>query len=251
VNLGVNAANGVVKVDPISAQLYGGTLKGSAVVDASSDTPIVTEDLALQNVQAGGLVQDLFGLKRLSGIANFSMSTRALGSTVGEIRHTLNGRMGFSFKNGAIEGINIWDAIARAEALIKHQPAPPAASSRTEFTSLRGTGTIHNGVLDNRDLVANLLFLNLDGSGKLDLAENTLDYELKAHITGTPRLGAQSDLSGLVGKTIPLQVSGTLSSPSVRPDINGAVQNELQKKKQELRKKLENKLKGIIHVPAD
>ncbi|MBU6420897.1 MAG: AsmA family protein [Gammaproteobacteria bacterium] len=249
-SLGVTAANGVVQINPVSAELYGGALKGSLRIDASSDTPVVTEDFTLTNVQAGGLVQDLFGVKRLSGTANLSMSTRALGPTVGEIRHTLNGRMSFAFKNGAVQGINIWYAIAQAEALVRHQPAPPPAANQTEFANLRGSGSIRNGVLDNRDLVANLPFLNLDGSGKLDLAENTLDYALKAHITGTPKLGAAADVSGLAGKTIPLRITGTLASPSVRPDIGGAVQSELEKKKQELRKKLENKLKGIIHVPA-
>ena len=250
VSVSVNAAKGVVQINPISAQLYGGTLKGGVHIDASSDTPIVTEDLSLQGIQAGGLVQDLFGVKRISGTANLQANTRALGPTVGEIRHTLNGRMSFSFKNGAIQGLNVWNAIARAQALLKHQPPPAAAANQTEFADLHGSGSIRNGVLDNRDLVAQLPFLNLEGAGKLDLAENTLDYRLKAHITGTPRLGAQSDLGGLAGKTIPLQITGTLTSPNVRPDISGALQSELQKKQEELRKKLEEKLKGIIHVPA-
>ncbi|MGH8363352.1 MAG: AsmA family protein [Gammaproteobacteria bacterium] len=248
-SVSVHAAGGIVQVNPLSAQLYGGALTGSVRIDANSDTPVVTENLSLQNVQAGGLLQDLLGVKRLSGTANLQVNTRALGPTVGEIRHTLNGKMSFAFRNGAIQGINIWNAIARAEALAGHQPAPPPAANQTEFATLRGSGDIRNGVLDNRDLVAQLPFLNLDGSGKLDLAENTLDYKLKAHITGTPKLGAGTSVSGLAGKTIPLQISGTLSSPSIRPDIGGAVQNELSKKKEELRKKLENKLKGILHVP--
>lgn len=254
-SVGVHAANGVVQVDPLAAQLYGGTLTGSVRIDAGSDTPVVTEKLSLQNVQAGGLLQDMLGVKRLSGTANLQVATRALGPTVGEMRHTLNGKMSFALKNGAIQGINIWNAIARAEALARHQPAPPPAANQTEFASLQGSGNIRNGVLDNRDLVAQLPFLNLVGSGKLDLAENTLDYGLKAHITGTPKLGAKSDLSGLAGKTIPLKISGTLTSPSITPDIAGAVQErahaEVQKKKQEVRGRLENqirdKLKGLLN----
>ena len=253
VSLGVTAAKGLVRLTPVSAQLYGGTLDGNAQIDASSDTPIVTEDVTLKNVQAGALVQDLFNLKSLSGTANLEMKTRALGPTVGEIRHTLNGRMSFSFKNGAIEGVNVWDAIERAYALVKQQPAPPPVPKRTEFADMHGSGSIRNGVLDNRDFSASLPFLNLNGEGKLDLAENTLDYELKAHITGTPKLGARSDLSGLAGQTIPLQISGTLSSPNVRPDIGGAVraraESELNSKKQELRNKLKNKLEDILHSP--
>ncbi|MDE2140014.1 MAG: AsmA family protein [Gammaproteobacteria bacterium] len=253
--VGVHAAGGIVQVNPLSAQLYGGALTGSVHIDANSDTPVVTENLSLQNVQAGGLLQDLVGVKRLSGTASLRVNTRALGPTVGEMRHTLNGKMSFALMNGALQGINIWNAIARAEALVRHQPAPPPAANQTEFATLQGSGEIRNGVLDNRNLVAQLPFLNLEGSGKLDLAENTLDYQLKAHITGTPKLGAKSDLSGLAGKIIPLKISGTLTSLSVTPDIAAAVQErartELQKKKQEVRGRLENrirnKLKGLLN----
>ncbi|MGB9429560.1 MAG: AsmA family protein [Gammaproteobacteria bacterium] len=253
ISIGVNAHNGLVRVDPLSAQLYGGTLAGTLQIDASSDTPIVTENLTLENVQAAGLVQDLFKLNRLSGTASLRVNTRALGPTLGEIRHTLNGRMDFAFKNGAIEGLNIWDAIERAYALVKQQPAPPPAPARTEFTDMHGSGSIRNGVLDNRDFVAYLPFLTLNGAGKLDLAETTLDYDLKAHITGTPKLGAGSDLSGLAGQTIPLHISGTLSNLSVRPDLGGAlharVENELDKKKAEAKEKLKSKLENILHEP--
>ncbi len=252
-NVTISAHNGLVSVNPVSAQLYGGSLAGSMQIDASSDTPIVTENLTLQNVQAGVLIQDMFKLKRLSGTTDLHVSARALGPTVGEIRHTLSGRMDFSFKNGAIEGVNIWDAIERAYALVKQQPAPPPAPKRTEFADMRGSGTISHGVLDNHDFSAHLPFLNLSGAGKLDLAELTLDYSLKAQVTNTPKLGARSDLSDLVGKVIPLRISGTLSNLSVRPDLGDAlharVESEINKKKEDARQKLKNKLHDILPNP--
>lgn len=258
VSIGLSAHQGVVQIQPFTAQLYGGTLVANAKIDATSNTPVVTEDLNLSGIQMGSLLQDMFKLQRLSGTANLQMNTRALGPTVGELRHTLSGRMSFALKNGAFEGVNVWNAIARAYALVKRQPAPPEAEKRTEFAEMHGNGTIRNGVLDNRDLVANLPFLNLDGAGKLDLAENTLDYTLRAHITGTPKLGGQADLSGLAGKTIPLKISGTLSSPSIKPDVGDAVrervQTELQQKKQELRNRAEDQLKdrlrNLIRAPG-
>ncbi len=249
----LSAHKGLVQMNPLSAQLYGGTLSGNMQIDATSDTPIVVEDLTLQNVQAGVLVQDLFKMKRLSGTASLHVAARALGPTVGEIRHTLEGRMNFSFKNGAIEGINIWDAVARAYALAKHQPAPPPAPRRTEFADMHGNAVINQGVLYNRDFVAYLPYLNLTGEGKLDLAELTLDYTLRGHITGIPRLGTPQNLSGLAGATIPLRISGTLSHLRVRPDLAGVlrerVNRELDKKKIQLEGKLKNRLQGILHGP--
>lgn len=250
----VSAHQGLVRINPLSAQLYGGALSGSAQIDASSDTPIVTEDLTLRNVQAGGLVQDLFKVNRLSGTANLHLATRGLGPTVGEIRHTLEGRMNFSFKNGAVEGLNVWDAIDRAYALVKHLPPPPPAPKRTEFADMHGSATISHGVLDNRDFAASLPYMNLTGAGKLDLVELTLDYSLKARLTGTPKLGARSDLGGLAGNIIPVRITGTLSNLSVRPDLGGTVrgrvESEVNKKKAELKGKLKNKLQDILHPPG-
>jgi AsmA protein len=253
-DISMSAHNGLVRINPLSLQLYGGSLSGRAQIDASSDTPIVTEDLSLHNIQAGGLVKDLFKVNRISGTANLHMATRALGPTVSEIRHTLEGRMNFSFRNGAIEGVNVWDAVARAYALVKHLPPPPPAPERTEFADMHGSATINHGVLDNRDFAAALPYMNLGGAGKLDLAELTLDYNLKAHVTGTPKLGAKSDLGGLAGATIPVHISGTLSNLSVRPDLDAVVrarvESEVNKKKTELKKKLENKLQDLLHPPG-
>ena len=253
-DVSVSAHQGLVRINPLSVQLYGGALSGTAQIDASSDTPIVTEDLTLRDLQAGGLIQDLFKIKQLSGTANMHIATRGLGPTVSEIRHTLNGRMNFSFKNGALEGLNVWDAVERAYAQVKQLPPPPAAPDRTEFADMHGSATIKNGVLDNRDFAASLPFMNLSGAGKMDMAELTLDYNLKAHITGTPKLGGRTDLGGLAGTTIPLHITGTLSNLSVRPDFGDAlrarVQDEIKTKKNDLKDKAKDKLQDILHPPG-
>jgi len=253
IDVSVSAHQGLVHINPLSVQLYGGALTGTAQIDASSDTPIVTEDLTVHDLQSAGLIQDLFKIKWLSGTMNMHIATRALGPTVSEIRHTLEGRMNFSFKNGAIEGLNIWNTVERMYALAKQLPPPPAAPNRTEFTDMHGSATIKHGVLDNRNFAATLPFMNLSGAGKLDLAELTLDYSLKAHITGTPKLGGRADLSGLAGSTIPLHITGTLSNLSVRPDVGNAartrIQNEINAKKTDLMDKAKNKLQDILHPP--
>lgn len=241
-NLGVNALQGLVKLEPLSASLYSGTLDGHVQIDARGDTPGVNEDLTLKDVQAGGLVKDLFKVDRLSGSMALQSVLQARGATVGEMRHTLDGHMQFTFKNGAYEGVNVWDSIERAYAKLKRLPAPPPAPQRTEFADVHGTATVKRGVLDNRDFVAALPYLKINGAGKVDLAENTLDYGVKAHITGTPTVGAERDLGKLTGTVIPLRITGTFSDLSVRPDLGDAVHEKVQAavnaRKAELEKQL-------------
>ncbi|HEX5339710.1 MAG TPA: AsmA family protein [Gammaproteobacteria bacterium] len=227
-DLGVSAHGGLVKLDPLSAALYSGTLAGRFQVDARGDTPGVSEDLTLKNVQAGALIKDMFKVERLSGGVDLHVGLQARGATVGEMRHTLDGRLEFAFSNGAYEGVNVWDSIARTYAKLKRLPAPAPAPKRTEFADVHGTATVRRGVLDNRDFVAALPYLKINGAGKVDLAESTLDYAVKAHVTGTPKVGAERDLGKLTGTTIPLRITGTFSDLSVRPDFGDALRDKAQ-----------------------
>ena len=221
-DLGVNAHGGLVRITPLSASLYGGSLDGELTVDAqdlTSDSPTVAESLKLKGVQLGSLVQDFAGSDRISGTLDLDSEARALGRTVGELRHTLNGRMSFSLKNGALTGVNMWDAVVRAYTDKYHLGTPAPAPQRTEFADMRGSATITRGVFYYRNFTAVLPNLSLNGSGRLDLAELTVDYGLNGRVTGLPRTGAQ-DLGGLKGLGFPIQVSGTLGNLSVRPELD-------------------------------
>ena len=252
-DMSMSAHDGLVNIKPLSASLYGGSLSGALTVDAretNGDTPIVSEDLTLGGVQVAGLAQDLAKTNRLSGTVDLKANTRAQGRLVGELRHTLNGRMNFAVKKGALEGVNVWDSIARAYALVKGQPAPAPAPARTEFADMHGSAVIKRGVMDNRDFTALLPFLTVTGAGKLDLAELTVDYSLKGKVTGSPQLGNRQDLSGLKGTTVPLHITGTLSNLSVRPDFGGVIKGKLDeavdKQKADLKKKAQDKLKELL-----
>jgi hypothetical protein len=88
----------------------------------------------------------------------------------------------------------------------------------------------------------------LGGEGKLDLAELTVDYSLKARFTGTSQLDAQQ-ASELKGAALPIHISGTLSDLSVRPDLSGLVKGKIDetmdRKKPDVRKKLKDKLQDL------
>jgi AsmA protein len=218
-DMGVSAHGGLVHVTSLSAALYGGSLEGDLQVDATNDSPVVAEDLKLKGVQLAGLGQDLAGSDRVSGTLDLDSATRALGRTVGELRHTLNGRMNFAIKKGALGGVNLWDAVVRAYADQHHAAAPASAAQLTEFADMHGSATITRGVLYDRHFGAALPFLSLSGAGKIDLAELTVDYALNGRVTGLPRAGAGADLSGLKGMNFPVHVLGTLSNLSIRPEL--------------------------------
>lgn len=220
-DLGVSAHNGLTHVTPLTATLYGGALSGDLQVDASSDSPVVTETLDLKSVQLAGFAQDFAKSSRLSGTLDLSSATRALGRTVAELRRTVSGRLSYTLKGGVLQGVNVWDAVARAYATAKSLPQPAPGDPHTDFSLLHGTASINRGLMSDRSFGATLPGLSLSGSGKVDLVELTVDYSLKAHASGAPKLGAGEDLGSLKGQDFPLHLSGTLGNLNVRPDLSG------------------------------
>ncbi|HEY1992462.1 MAG TPA: AsmA family protein [Gammaproteobacteria bacterium] len=218
----MNSAGGLMSVKPLTASLYGGTLEADLTVDASdpdpNTEPKVSEDFTFRGVQAEGLGQDLFKGTKLSGTLDLTGSVHGVGRLIGTLRRTVSGKLGFEVKAGAVEGVNVWDAIVREYARRQGQPAPAAAVPRTDFTDMRGTASITRGMLNNRDFSAALPGLSLSGAGKLDLADLALDYQLKGRVTGSAPGAA-----GLRGSSVPLHVSGTLGRISVQPDLSALV----------------------------
>jgi hypothetical protein len=111
----------------------------------------------------------------------------------------------------------VWDAIAQAYARAQGKTQPAAASTRTDFSVLRGSANVAHGVMVDKGFSAALPSLAVSGSGKLDLADLTVDYSLKGRVTGRPVAGD----AALKGATLPLHVTGTLGSLRVQPDVSG------------------------------
>src|SRR5579859_2917961 len=187
-DMGVTARDGLVDVKPLTAALYGGSLEATLQVDAHDANevhpPVVSETLVLKNVQAAGFGQDLLKSDKLSGTVELTSDLHGPGRLIGELRHTVSGHLSFTIKNGTLGGVSVWDAIARAYARVQGRPVPAEATPHTDFIGLHGSGSISRGVLSNSNFTAALPALSVSGGGKLDLADLTLDYNLKGRVTG-------------------------------------------------------------------
>jgi AsmA protein len=165
------------------------------------------------------------------------------------VMKTLDGNVDFKVADGALEGADLWYEIRRARALLKRQ-SPPERSGppRTTFSALTGTGVFRDGVMSNDDLNIDMQYLKVGGQGALDLPKNALDYRLTAKVLKIPREGADpAQMEELVDAEIPVKVTGALSDPKVRPDLEGYLKNQAKQKVEEkIKEKLGDKLKDIF-----
>ena len=249
-HFGVNAHAGRVHVFPSEAQMYGGQYRGDITLDASGAVPKASFDEHVSGVDFAPLFRDLFDSKRFSGRGNASARLSASGRDTAAMLRTLSGNVSFDVQNGAFEGVDLWYEIRRARALLRRQ-MPPARTGpeRTPFTALHATGKVDGGVLSNDDLSVAMAYLKVSGRGTVDLAAGTLDYRLEAEV---PRAIDQfdkevGDAADLAGYTIPVRVSGPLSDPKVRPDLEGLAKSAIKQKVEEkLKETLKDKLKGLF-----
>jgi AsmA protein len=254
--LGLNAREGRVRFNPAEASMYGGRYRGDISLDATRDVARVSLDEHVTGVDFAPLFKDLFETDRVSGKGGANVKLTGEGRNTDDIMRTLDGAVDFNVADGALEGADLWYEIRRARAVLKQQPIPPREGPpRTTFSALTGTGVMKDGVLANNDLNVAMQYLKATGQGAIDIPGNSLDYVLVAKVLKIPREGADaSQMQDLVDAEIPVKVTGALTDPKVRPDIEGylkgkvkeRVEEEKDKVEEKLKKKLGDKLKDIF-----
>ena len=251
IKLQVKAKDGVLKLDSFGANLYDGSVQGGLTLDVRKDTPRFSVNETLTGVQAGPLLKDLTGKEQLLGTANVKANLSGVGLSSEQIRQTLNGTAGFEFTDGAVKGVNIAALIRSARAKIKGEPAPEQTGpNQTDFALMKGTATITDGKVKNKDLLIKSPLLRITGEGKVSLPKETIDYTLTTKFVGSLKGQGGEDVGELKGVSIPVHVGGTFSKPTYVPDLGAVLQDaakaEVQKKVEKETKKLQKKLGGDL-----
>lgn len=249
-SLGVNSANGQLRMYPITAELFDGTYKGDVRIDVSGDVPSISVNETVDGVQLEPLAKAMFDQENISGTIAGSFKLSGSGSMLSDIRRDLDGTMAFSLADGAWEGTDVWHELRSAYALLKQRPAPePTLPARTEFSNVRVTGPVKDGVFSNDDLLAELPFLQITGNGTVDLAAGQIDYSLQARVLEQPEFvdaASEAELNDFTEAIIPLKVTGPLADPSIQPDIAAMLQAEAKRALEKEADKLTKKLLGDL-----
>jgi AsmA protein len=254
----VQAHKGIVNVNPLSANLYQGSTNGSISVNAQA-TPSIAIKQNLTGIDIATLGKDAANFDMLEGKGNVSVNLTMQGNKVSEMKRALNGTASLNLADGAVKGINIAKKMRDVKSMFGAKSDTQAANKaeKTDFSEMKASFKITNGVAHNDDLSMKSPLLRLSGSGDINIGNDSINYLAKATLAKT--LEGQGGADSVGGMTVPVRVSGpfvdlkysldfgSMVSDQTKQKVDAAktaVKQQVDVKKEEAKTKLQDQLKG-------
>jgi AsmA protein len=192
------------------AQAYGGVVKGALVMAKNETGADIKSQMQFAGVDLESCLGDLFGIRKLQGKGDLSLSVEASGDSIMAFTRTLNGSAELTARQGAIAGFNIEQLLKRLE----QRPLSIGGDfrrGRTPFDKLNATVKIAQGTvnIDEIKLEGGAVRLALVGSTSIPSRE--LDLKGTAALVSTAA-GAPPAFE------LPFVVQGPWDDPILLPD---------------------------------
>lgn len=253
----VTANGGRLVINPVSADLYQGHLKGSASVDANSNRMAIKQNLA--GIMIGPLLRDATGQDLMEGRGNVAFDVVTTGKLVSAMKKALSGTAKVDLRDGAIKGLDLAKILRDAKALAgggkREAEQGAAAGEQTVFSELSASFDIRNGIAHNGDFLAKSPVLRLTGEGDINLPDSALNYVVKIAATRSGAGQEGKNLDEVKGSSLPVRVYGPFAALKYKIELGSVLSDsakqKLDEKKDEIKDKLEDKLKSKLFGKTD
>ncbi len=228
VRAALRSDGGKFVLQPIGADLYGGSGNGALTLDftRSASTPHITYVQNLKGIQVGALLHDLLGKSPIDGSGDVLLDLNTEGASTAQMRQALAGTASLRLADGAVNGIDLAARVIGAKAA----QGLAASGQKTVFAQLAASFTIASGIAHNADLTARASLFHVAGAGDIDLAREEVDYTLACTLAST-------------GIALPVSLKGPWDAIAWRVDnkaISGAAV------RQKARDKLKSAIRGLL-----
>jgi len=216
---------GVVQLNPLTSQIFGGQQSGSVTVDTRPTPMTYAANIKLANVDANKMLSAVSSVKNtlygtLGATTNVTFSTPASG----DVAQTLNGTLAMTLANGKIMKLDLPGELSRIGKFGGVQP-----KGYTAISQMSGTFNIRNGVADTNDTKAALDIGTMAANGSINL----VSQDLNMHVTAVLNKGFSQQVGGtgvggylntaLANKNgelvLPVLITGNMNHPLVAPDV--------------------------------
>jgi AsmA protein len=211
---GANLRGGALALSVGEAQVYGGIAKGSFGIARSDAVADVKAQFQLTDVDLQACASELFGVSKLSGRGNISVSLVASGASPFGLASSLDGSATLTGHDGAIAGFNV-------EQLLKRLERRPLAgggnfrSGSTPYDTMTVSVKFNEGVATAEDIRVESAATRLTLTGTASVPAREYDLKGVASLTSVP--GAPP------GFDLPFVVQGPWDDPLVFPDPDSLI----------------------------
>ncbi|MDR2219388.1 MAG: AsmA family protein [Methylobacillus sp.] len=222
VRVDLKADSGLVKLAPLAANLYGGSMNGSLSVDARA-TPDIAIKQDMKNINIGPLLADTIENDMLEGRGTLALDVKTSGDTMLALKKALAGTAAIKLADGAIKGVDIAGTVRGIKNKLNFSGNSLDADQKkkTDFSEMSASFKIAKGVAHNDDLAMKSPLLRIAGNGDIDIGNSTLNYTVKPTVVSSLKGQGGADLDTLNGLTFPVKVTGTFAAPKYGFDFAG------------------------------
>ena len=175
----LDLANGVLKLDPVTAGIFGGQEAGAITADLREASPPFTIKVKLTNVDSNQLLSATSSVKNIvSGPLSGNFDLRFISKENQNIATTLNGVAQMQMGPGRIAGVQILNEMASIGRFMGYTNKQEAY---TNINKVSGSLNIQNGVATTNDLLVDLGGGTLAGAGTMGLVDQTLKLKVTSH----------------------------------------------------------------------
>ena len=219
-------ANGEIRLDPVTAKLFGGDQAGAIVVDTRGDQNGYAVRARLAKVDANQLLSAATSVRQiLFGTLSANVDLKAAPRKDQQIASALNGTVQFQLADGKLAGVQLVNEMA---SIAKFLGYTKRSEVFTNILKLAGTVRIDNGVANTDDLAMDFDGGSMTAAGSIGLSDQQLKMKLTTILAKaiSERAGG-TQVGGIMNTVlanpkgeliIPSLVGGTLSSPKFMPD---------------------------------
>jgi uncharacterized protein involved in outer membrane biogenesis len=194
--------DGVLKLDPLRAQVAGGTIEGNVSADSNTQPMRTGIDLRARHLQLKRMFPTVQSMQSSFGEINGDVTLNGTGSSVSGLLSNATGEVKLLMNNGAISktlleaaGLNVANVVV--EKLFGDKTIKINCAA-TDLTGNNGLFTSRLFVLDTSDATVNV-------TGTINFGNEHLDMDVVPHTKGLRVFSLRS----------PLYVKGTFKNPDV------------------------------------
>ncbi len=200
------------------AQIFGGTLHGTAAIGPSPTGAKIKLEANLKDFDAERGLGELAGIRRLEGSGSLALLLSGSGTSVSAIARDLHGQANLLVQNGSFNGLNVEQALRRFE----RSPLSGTADlrgGRTPFDRFAAKLQVTEGNASVQEAEMQNALLHITLSGLASIPRRDLDLRGNASLI---RPAASGDADA-VTFNLPFLVRGSWDDPTLVPDPSALI----------------------------